>query len=87
MISCRKATRLMSDQQERTLSNFERLSLNLHTAMCSACRHFGKQMTLLKTLSQHYVKGAGQAGIDTSPPEKPHHSGQKGAKDGGQSNP
>lgn len=58
MINCRKATRLMSDKQERKLSPGERITLKIHLALCSACRNFGEQMSVLKTLSQQYVKGA-----------------------------
>lgn len=50
MLSCEKATRLLSERQERVLSLSEKTSLRLHTAMCSGCREFGKQVVSLRQL-------------------------------------
>lgn len=54
MLSCRKTTQLLSERQDRPLQIGEKLSLSLHTGMCSACRRFGQQMTLLSDLSKQY---------------------------------
>jgi hypothetical protein len=37
MLSCRQATELMSQEQDRRLSLAERLGLRLHVLICSAC--------------------------------------------------
>lgn len=50
MLSCEEATRLLSERQERVLSLGEKTSLRLHTAMCSGCREFGKQVVSLRQL-------------------------------------
>lgn len=48
MISCRRASRLMSDELDRPLSRRERLALVLHLAMCRACSHCRRQMGFLR---------------------------------------
>lgn len=48
MTSCNKATRLMSDAQERQLSVKERALLTLHTMMCTACRRFGRHLGFIR---------------------------------------
>jgi len=57
MKSCRKATRLMSESQERNLLLREQASLKLHLAMCAPCRNFGKQMQMLRRISRSYTEG------------------------------
>lgn len=56
MMKCTEATQLLSEKLERPLSTKEKVNLGVHTAMCPACRRFGKQMQMLRTISQHYVK-------------------------------
>jgi len=56
MLNCHKATRLMSESQDRPLSLGERLSLGFHTLMCSGCRNCEKQLHFLRRASQHFVK-------------------------------
>ena len=51
MLTCREATQLLSEKQDRIL-NFKELSaLQFHVMMCSPCRRFGKQMKSLSLLS------------------------------------
>jgi predicted anti-sigma-YlaC factor YlaD len=50
MLSCEQATRLLSERQERALSLSEKTSLTMHTAMCSGCRQFGRQVVSLREL-------------------------------------
>ena len=56
-MNCQKATRLMSDAQERQLSLKERAGLEIHVLMCSGCRNFGKHMGTLRDIAQTYAKG------------------------------
>jgi len=63
MLNCEKATRLLSESQERPLSVREKLTLNLHTMMCSGCRNFGKHMDVLRTAAKAFAKG-GDKGKD-----------------------
>ncbi len=40
MLTCRRATRLISDALDRPLSWFERLRLRVHLIGCAPCRRF-----------------------------------------------
>lgn len=50
MLSCEQATRLLSEGQDRALTFPEKMNLKVHTAMCSGCRNFGRQLTSLREL-------------------------------------
>jgi hypothetical protein len=50
MISCREASRLMSEKMDRGLGLAERLSLGLHLAMCKGCSMISKQIIGLRKL-------------------------------------
>ncbi|WP_322628811.1 zf-HC2 domain-containing protein [Halothiobacillus sp.] len=71
MLKCREATHLLSERLERDLSLGERMSLQVHTLICSGCRNFGHQMTALRVISQTYAAGTYEAepsdGSDTPP--------------------
>ena len=68
MLNCQRATRLFSDSGERKLTTRERLSLKMHIMMCSACRHFGRHMDILRKLSRHYAS----SGSDPGPQDDEH---------------
>ncbi len=63
MMNCKKATKLMSEQMDRTLTLKERLALKFHLMMCSGCSNFDDQMHDLRNISQIYTKG--QDGLKT----------------------
>lgn len=44
MLSCQRATELMSMKVEKPLSTGQNLALGLHLTMCRGCRSFQKQM-------------------------------------------
>ncbi|MBM6550778.1 zf-HC2 domain-containing protein [Marinomonas ostreistagni] len=56
MMKCTEATQLLSEKLDRPLSTKEKVSLGMHTAMCPACRQFGKQMSALREITQRYVQ-------------------------------
>ncbi|MCX2840116.1 zf-HC2 domain-containing protein [Microbulbifer thermotolerans] len=58
MKKCRDITRLLSEAQERELTPSERISVKLHTLICSGCRNFGSQVDILRGISRAYVRGA-----------------------------
>ncbi|TDR06306.1 zf-HC2 domain-containing protein [Marinomonas communis] len=64
MMKCTQATQLLSERLDRNLTNSEKVNLGLHTAMCPACRQFGKQMLNLRDLSQRYVKASDASAQD-----------------------
>ena len=55
-MNCRKATRTLSEAQERPLAVGEQVALRLHLAMCSSCRNFRRQVTFLRQSMQAYAR-------------------------------
>lgn len=55
-MKCTQATQLLSEKLDRPLSSSEKVNLGIHTALCPACRRFGKQMLSLHEICQRYVK-------------------------------
>lgn len=63
MMTCKRATQLMSEELDRPLSLRERVMLGLHLMMCSGCTHFRRQMSFLRRACRRWV-GANQASDD-----------------------
>ncbi|MBJ7536130.1 zf-HC2 domain-containing protein [Marinomonas transparens] len=57
MMKCKEATQLLSEKLDRPLATKEKVSLAMHTAICSPCRQFGKQMEEMREISKRYIKG------------------------------
>ena len=57
MLSCQKATELMSQEQDRPLRMAERLGLRLHGLMCSACNNYRRQMNVLRAACRRFGGG------------------------------
>ncbi len=55
MLSCKEATRLMSEAQDRKLGLGEKMNLEMHLAMCTGCRHFKSQINFLREACRRYV--------------------------------
>ena len=64
MLNCHNATQLLSESQDRKLKLGERVLLKMHLAICNGCRHFGKQVHILRKISRSYVKGEGSVDLD-----------------------
>lgn len=47
MLNCKDTTRLVSQQQEKTLSFSKRMALRVHLLMCSGCRNYNKQIDFI----------------------------------------
>jgi hypothetical protein len=74
MLNCRQATQLMSESQDRPLTNGEKLALKLHTLMCKGCRNFEQQLPVIRLIARNYAErpapddtGAGQKPDDDPP--------------------
>lgn len=52
MMNCKQATRLLSEAQDRKLTFSEKATVTMHIAICSGCRNFGKQMQIIRKISQ-----------------------------------
>lgn len=49
MMSCRQASRLISDGMDRPLSRSEQVRLSFHLLLCRNCRQFRQQMQRLRS--------------------------------------
>lgn len=47
MMKCLNITRLISREQDETLTVKQKMILSLHTAMCGKCRRYRQQISLL----------------------------------------
>ena len=56
MLTCKKATRLMSASLDRPLARGERISLRLHLLLCRGCRAFRAQIGLLREMSLSFTR-------------------------------
>ncbi len=54
MLSCKEATRLMSEAQDRDLAITETLGLEMHLLICSGCRRYREQMNFLHQICQQH---------------------------------
>ncbi|ENX41456.1 zf-HC2 domain-containing protein [Acinetobacter sp. NIPH 2100] len=54
MLTCRQATQLLSEKQDRTLLLREQSNLQLHLLACRSCRRYGKQIRTLSQLSKEF---------------------------------
>jgi hypothetical protein len=61
MLTCRQATQLLSEKQDRQLVLKAQSSLQLHLLICRSCRRFGQQMKTLSQLSKDFRKYDNQA--------------------------
>lgn len=69
MLTCKDASHLISERQERPLGRRERLNLWLHLLICKYCRRFERQIAMLsRALNELGRRGGADAdGIDLSP--------------------
>ena len=56
-LSCRQASRLMSDDLDRKLSSLERIALRLHLSICEACPRVVRQLALMRRASREWRDG------------------------------
>jgi len=54
IISCKDASRLVSQREEATLSSWQGLVLRLHLSVCAACSRFERQVAFLRNAMQKY---------------------------------
>jgi hypothetical protein len=57
MLSCKEATELMSQEQDRPLGLAERFGLRLHVLICSACSNYRRQMAVLRAACRRFGGG------------------------------
>jgi hypothetical protein len=54
MITCREATQIALQAEDRRLPLAERLSLRLHLRLCGNCRRFARQVDLMRQASARW---------------------------------
>ena len=54
MLSCKEASRLLSQAQDRALTYGERVKLRLHLAACVACTRFSRQLAFMREAVSRY---------------------------------
>ena len=57
MLSCYKATQLISQSHERPLMLREGMALRMHLLICSACRNFSKNSITLSMAMKKFRDG------------------------------
>lgn len=58
MVSCKEASRLLSQMQDRPLAPRERIRLRLHLAICTACSRFARQLRMMRAALALYRSDA-----------------------------
>ena len=53
-LSCREASRLISESRDRDLGIGERVTLRIHLGLCTACSRFTKQLDFLRDAMKRY---------------------------------
>jgi hypothetical protein len=59
-ISCREATQITLQAEDRRMPLAERLSLRLHRQVCSNCRRFARQVRLMRLASARWRQQPGE---------------------------
>jgi len=54
VVSCKEASLLLSEAEDRRLSLLERVKLRLHLSVCDACTRFSQQIAFLRKAMQRY---------------------------------
>ncbi len=68
MLSCKEATRLVSEKLDRELPFWRRMGLRLHVLMCLACSRYTRQVTALdRAVAEHYQGDPPTLGSETLP--------------------
>lgn len=53
MLSCKEASRLVSESLDHKLPLRQRVALRIHLLMCKFCTQYRKQLLMLRDLAQH----------------------------------
>jgi len=62
MMSCKEATRLMSQERDRELTLRERAALKFHTMMCIGCMNYRKHMDFMRKAAARFREGMWNGG-------------------------
>jgi predicted anti-sigma-YlaC factor YlaD len=65
-MKCSEATRTLSEAQERSLAPGELVPLEMHLALCPACRNYGDQLRFLREAVRNGYARQSEDGRDSS---------------------
>ena len=65
-LTCREATRLLLEDEDRELPVAERVALQVHVRICFACQRFVSQLNLMRRAMSSWRKHA--ESLDDDPP-------------------
>jgi len=54
LVSCKDASRLLSQAEERPMSAWERMRVQWHLAVCVMCRAFERQLAFMREAMRKY---------------------------------
>ena len=54
LVSCKETSHLLSQEQEKPMSWWQRVKVNWHLGVCSMCRAFDKQLRFIHEAMQRY---------------------------------
>lgn len=54
MLSCKEVSRLLSQGEDRRLTWRERVKLQLHLRVCTACTRFARQLSVMREAMERY---------------------------------
>ena len=55
-LSCKEASRLLSEARERKLGPGEQLALSLHLKVCAGCENFRKQLDFMSAAMRRFLR-------------------------------
>ena len=67
-LTCREATRLLLEDEDRELPVAERVALQVHVRICFACQRFVSQLNLMRRAMSTWRKHA--ESLDDGPPSR-----------------
>jgi len=56
MLTCKNATQLLSEGQDRKLTLSEKMSLEIHLALCKGCNNYRNQIKFLSQTCRRFVE-------------------------------
>ena len=59
ILTCKQASRLISDRQDGHIGNVSMLRLRMHLHVCQACRQFSAQLEFLRRAMTAYATTSG----------------------------
>jgi len=66
-LTCREATRLLLDDEDRELPPSDRLAWQVHVRICCACQRFVSQLNLVRSAMSAWRKHAEPPGDEPGP--------------------